>query len=485
MTVQQAFELAARHQRCGQWTEAEALYRQILAVAPSHADSHNNLGILCAGQERLDEAVAAFRRAVQIRPDYADAWNNLGGALKKKRDLDGATAAFEKALEIEPGHVEARSNLGATLTEQGRLEEGIAAHRRAVQLGGKYPECYNNLAIALTEHGEFDEAATAYRRALQLKPDYAEARFNYALLLLLRGEYEDGWRCYESRWDRTPGRNFGCPPWDGTPLDDRCILVHAEQGFGDSIQFIRYATLLADFGGRVIVECQKPLVRLFREVKGVMEAVAFGQPLPAFEVHAPMHSLPFLFRTRLENIPANVPYLSTPAGERVAWEGRLGPAGSRLRIGLAWAGNPENRWTQKRDLPLNRLLPLFQVEGIDFYSLQLAPAADQLRLTPGAGAIRDCSGQLGDFRDTAALMAHLDLVITVETAVAHLAGALALPVWTLLPFVPAWRWGLERNDSPWYPTMRLFRQPALGDWGSVIERVTNELADFKLRHHSP
>ena len=477
LTLEAAFRLAAEHQNSGRLSEAEALYQRILQVAPGHADSLNNLGILWATQERLNEAVAAFRRAIQSRPDYADAHNNLGGVLKKQHALDEAAAAFSQALEWQPGHAEAWSNLGTVLAEQGHVDEAIAAHRRALQLEPDYPQCYNNLAVALAENGDFHDAATAYHHALTLQPDYAEAKFNYSLLLLLLGDFERGWPLYEARWNQ-PGfapRPFSQPLWEGGSVEGQRILLHAEQGFGDSIQLIRYAPLLAERGGHVIVECPRPLVDLFRGAKSVRQIIVTGDPLPPFDVHAPMHSLPWLFQTTAETIPAEVPYLIADPNRCRGWEVLLGSERPCLRVGVALSGNPYNRWTRKRDIPAELFRPILQVPGINFFSLQVS-SIESLPPSPGGpAAIHDSASALQDFADTAALMVNLDLIITAETAVAHLAGALGRPTWTLVPFVPAWRWGLGRTDSPWYPTMRLFRQPALGDWSSVIHQVAEEL----------
>lgn len=477
LTLEAAFRLAAEHQNSGRLDEAEALYRQILQAAPGHVASLNNLGILWAVQERLNEAVTAFRHAIQFRPDYADAHNNLGGVLKKQNALDESAAAFSRALQCQPRHAEAWSNIGAVLAEQGHVDQAIAAHRRALQLEPDHPQCYNNLAIALTEHGDFPAAATAYDHALALQPDYAEAKFNYSLLLLLLGDFERGWPLYEARWNQ-PGfaqRPFSQPLWDGGSIEDKRILLHAEQGFGDSIQFIRYAPLIAARGGHVIVECPLPLVELFRSVKGVRQIVVTGDPLPSFDLHVPMHSLPGIFQTTVKNIPAEIPYLFAEPNRRRGWEVLLGSERPCLRVGVALRGNSHNRWTRKRDIPAELFRPILQVPGINFFSLQVGFGAASLSAAGGPPAFPDSAGALQDFADTAALMANLDLIITAETAVAHLAGALGRPTWTLVPFVPAWRWGLGRNDSPWYPTMRLFRQPALGDWPSVIHQVVEEL----------
>jgi hypothetical protein len=253
-------------------------------------------------------------------------------------------------------------------------------------------------------------------------------------------------------------------------------LLHSEQGFGDTIQFIRYAPLLARQGARVVVECQPELRSLLRGVEGVQHLLAQGEPLPPFDLHAPLLSLPLAFGTRLGSIPAQVPYLKADPALAEAWRGKVAGDGRRLKIGLAWAGSPARKGDRQRSVSLSALAPLAAVKGADFYSLQKGPAAEQAKNPPPEMRLMDLTAELKDFADTAALIASLDLVISVDTAVAHLAGAMARPVWTLLEFVPAWRWLLDREDSPWYPTMRLFRQPSRGDWGSVVRRVAEALA---------
>jgi hypothetical protein len=297
------------------------------------------------------------------------------------------------------------------------------------------------------------------------------------MLLLLRGDFEQGWPDYEARLRLSSAatRDFAQPVWDGSPLEGRRVLVHAEQGFGDAIHFIRYAPLMAERGGEVIVECRAHLADLFRTVKGVREVVVDGEPLPAFAAHVPMLSLPLLFQTRRATIPKEVPYLLVNPARREIWRKRLGEKRGRLRIGLCLAGSALNRRTRTRDISLERLGPLLEVKGIDFFSLQPGPSAEETARSLAKAGIIDHTKEVGDFADTAAFMAELDLVITVDTAVAHLAGALGRPVWTLLPLIPDWRWGLEGADTPWYPTMQLFRQTSAGDWEPVVQRVASAL----------
>jgi hypothetical protein len=297
---------------------------------------------------------------------------------------------------------------------------------------------------------------------------------------LLRGEFTTGWPLYEARWAASgvKERQLSCPPWDGGPLYHRRILIHAEQGFGDTIQFARYAALVASLKGEVVIECSSLLVNLLRSAKHVNEVVAAGDPLPLFDTHLPMLSLPLVLATKRETIPGGVPYLFAETARIDAWKHHLGQVPKPPRIGVAWRGNPGHPRARSRDLPFQKLAPLLEVRGATFCSLQMERGSGEDRDSPGPPRMYDFTNHIVDFADMAAFTEHLDLIISVDTAVAHLGGALGRPVWTLLPFVPDWRWGLEEDTTQWYPTMRLFRQPKLGDWDSVIQRVAEELRLF-------
>jgi len=461
----------------GRLDEAVLAYRRALQLNPQHLEARLNLGNALKAQGRWDDAVEAYRSVLELKPDCAEACNNLGVARAGQGRLQDAVAAYRRALELKPDDADAHNNLGAALKEKGEFEDAIAALRRAVELKPGHVEAHSNLGAALIERGQFAEAMAACRQALELNPEHSDVKFNYSTLLLLRGDFEQGWPFHESRWNALhPPRNFSQPRWDGGSVDGKRVLVHAEQGLGDSIHFIRYAKLIAERGGKVVVECPRSLVDLFRSAQGVSEVVATGDPLPPFDLHVPMLSQAFVFKTTSQTIPGEVPYLFAEPARREAWRQRLGADKSPLRVGLAWVGNPLSLALRKRHLAFEMLLPLLKLHGVEFFSLQIGPGAEQLQRCSAAPAIVDHTAHIHNFADTAAFMAELDLIISVDTAVAHLAGALARPVWTLLPFSPDWRWGLEREDTPWYPTMRLFRQPALGDWAAVIQRVAEELS---------
>ena len=491
-------------QRAGQSEQAIALLRESLSLEPQNADTCMHLGIALHDAGKLDEAIAALRRAVELNPRSADAHNNLGNLLQEKGKLIEAVDCFGKSLLLRPEHAEALNNLGNALREQGRLDEAQSAlrraldlrpnvpqihnnlanvlrsaartgeaiqeYRRAVTLEPRYAEGWNNLGVVLREVGQIQESIDAHRKAIAIDPAYADAHFALAFSLLLSGDFHNGWREYEWRLRRKTGSQVLERNWDGADLDGRTILLHAEQGFGDTIQFARYVPLVMHRGGKVIVACQRELVRLLEHLSGVERVMPIDDPLPGFHVHCPLMSLPLVFGTDRASIPANVPYLAADPASVAAWAKRVSP-GAKLNVGLAWTGRPTHPDDRNRSIPSNALAPLAAVSNVSFHSLQ--PGS----LTSNSGFdIIDHTDRLGDFADTAALIANLDLVITADTAVAHLAGAMAKPVWLMLPFAPDWRWMLSRDDSPWYPTMRLFRQLVPHDWRSVIANVCRALA---------
>ncbi len=461
--------------------EAIASYLRAIDLDPNYPGAHNNMGIALKAQGRLDEAIASYRRAIALDPNYAVAHNNLGLALKEQGRWDAAAACFRAALDIRPDFPEAHNNLGTVLGEHARQQEAVACYRKAIELEPDFPEAYNNLGTALRAQQRLDEAVCSYQRAIGLKPDYAEAHTNLAMALLARGDMAAGWEEYEWRW-KAPDtiearRDFAQPQWRGEHAAGRTLLIHAEQGLGDSLQFCRYAPLAAATGLRVILEVPVPLVRLFRGLPGVDRVVTRGRGGAGFDLHCPMLSLPLALGTTITTIPNVVPYLQADASEVAAWRTRLDTLGMPgRRIGLAWAGSSRLHsptgaaLDRRRSIAPDRLAPLLAVPGLRFVSLQKGgPAA------PADFPLLDCMGEMEDFADTAALIANLDLVIAVDTAVVHLAAALGKPVWLLDRFDPDWRWLVGRRNSPWYPTLRLYRQPRPGDWDSVLVEVASDL----------
>jgi hypothetical protein len=365
-------------------------------------------------------------------------------------------------------------NLGNAQARLGRHEEAATSYRQAARLRPHYPEAHSNLGNALLEVGHVEEAARCYEEALRQDPEHPSAHWNRAWLRLLCGDFERGWEEYEWRWvtGNAAPRHFRQPVWDGSALWGATILLHAEQGLGDTVQFVRYAPWVKEAGGRVVVECQARLAPLVRTVAGVDEVVEAGSTLPPFDTHAGLLSLPRIFGTSVKTLPAEVPYFTLDATRIERWRARLAQAGG-FKAGLVWAGSPTHKNEHSRSIRLSALAPLAAVSGVSLFSLQRGPQAAELASAPFP--ITNLEEQNNDILDTAASLTHLDLVIAVDTMVAHLAGALARPVWTLLAYVPDFRWLLGRDDSPWYPTMRLFRQPRPGDWAAVIARVAEEL----------
>jgi len=478
-----------------------------------YAQAHYNLGVVRARQGQLDEAIAQYRQALRLNPESAETHNNLASALHQKGQLDEAVGCYHQALRCRPDCAEAYTNLGAALTVLGRLDEAVACYQQALRINPHFAEVCNNLGEALKELGQLDEALANFDQALQLKPGFAEPRWNRSLLWLLLGDFAKGWSEYEWRWTQAnmPRRSFPQPLWDGSALDGRTILLDAEQGLGDTLHFIRYVPLVRERGGNVIVECQPALLRLLAEAgKGpqglsrkrpVTPLVGRGSPLLAFEVQAPLLSLPRIFNTSLATIPANVPYLHADAELVGHWRQEMrkspksevqspksnaplptsdiGHRTSDFLVGIAWQGSPTYRYDRQRSIPLAHFAALAKVEGVHLISLQKGPGAEQLRAMAGQFPVVDLGNRLdetsGAFMDSAALMKNLDLVICSDTAIPHLAGALADPVWVALPLVPDWRWLLQREDCPWYPTMRLFRQTRCDRWEDVFERLAEEL----------
>lgn len=470
-------------QALGRHEEALASYDAAIGINPDHAEALNNRSVVLRALERHEEALASCDRALGIRPEYAEALRNRGSALQALGRHEEALACHERAFSIQP---DARGALavGNALQALNRHEEALAIYDKALSIKPDYAEAFNNRGNALQGLNRHEEALESYARAIALKPNDAEAHWNEGLTRLAMGDYERGWEKYEWRWQNRklalPQRYSDQPAWLGTrDVAGRTILLYPEQGYGDAIQFIRYAPMVAALGARVVVACQETLRKIFETVEGVQSVVTPEQALPAHDCHAALMSLPLAFRTTLNTIPARIPYLRAD-GERIeTWRTRLAPGGARLKVGLAWSGNPRFAAARTKACPVDQLVPLVETPHCDFFSLQKGEAASQVsRLNAASRRVIDYTGELDTFADTAALIDGLDLVITIDTVVAHLAGALGKPVWILLPYAADWRWLRGREDSPWYPTARLYRQPRIGDWDHVIQRVTTELARY-------
>ena len=469
--------LGAAFQDLGKKDESLACYHRAVELEPGNSDAHNNLGVAFKNLGKLDEAIACYQRALELKPDNASAHNNLGIAFLEQRKLDEAVACQRRALELKPDNADTHNNLGAAFKEQGKLDEAVACYRRALELKPDYADAHSNLGAAFQEQGKLDEALACYARALELKPDNPGTHNNRALLRLLLGDFQEGWPESESRWDIKGFRRrpFYQPLWDGRPLEGKTILLHSEQGLGDTIQFVRYAPLVKQAGARVLLECQKPLVRLLAGCRGVDELLGRGDDLPPFDFHAPLLSLPGILHTSLETIPADVPYLFADPPLVEHWRGELESIAG-FKVGIVWRGSPVFRNDRARSFPLSCFEPLAGLPDVRLISLQKGAGVEQLQDLAGRFPVTELGSRLDDFTDTAAAMANLDLVIACDTAVAHLAGAMRLPVWVAIPFIPDWRWMLDRDDSPWYPSVRLFRQKKPGDWASVFDQMKTAIA---------
>ncbi len=452
--------------------EAAARYEKALALKPDFPQARNNLGIALADLGRHDEAMAQYRQAIALEPGYAEALANLGVALAALDRPAEAVPCFEAALARQPGFAEAALNLGNAQFALGAFAAAIGSYERAVALAPGSARAHNNLGRGLEALNRHEEAIPRYAKAAALAPDYAGAQWNLALAHLALGDFAEGWPRYEWRWrngDLTP-RAFARPLWRGEEIAGRTILIHAEQGFGDTLHFVRYVPLLARRGAHVMLEAPPPLLPLLAGLDGLAGLFATGEDLPDFDCHVPLLSLPAAFATTLDTIPRQVPYLAPPADRVARWRAALAPL-CGLRIGIAWAGSATNSNDRNRSLPLERLRPLLELPGIGFVSLQKELRPGDAALLAACPDLLSLGDRLEDFADSAAVASLLDLVITVDTSVAHLAGALGRPVWIMLPYAAEWRWPRQREDSPWYPTARLFRQGAPGDWTRLVARL--------------
>jgi tetratricopeptide (TPR) repeat protein len=461
------------------WDEALQAYARALELDPRNARVHNNRGNVLQKLKRWNEALASYQKALELRPDYSEALTNRGAVLRELRRWDEAVANYRKALTLRPDYAEALSNLALALKEMNRWDEALQYCDRALAARPGFPEALNNRGFVLHDLRRWDEALASYQQAIDARPDYAEPRWNMSLLHLLRGDYARGWDLFEWRWkteDIAPQfRAFAEPLWLGQEdIAGKSVLIHSEQGLGDTIQYARYVHEVAGRGAKVVFETPAALQSLMASSFPEARVVAKNAPHGGVDFQVPLASLPLAFGTTVETIPARVPYLAVEDARQRQWNERLGPR-TKKRIGIAWAGNPAQRNDHNRSMAFRHLAPLLEMD-FEFHCLQKD-------LRPGDGEalakfpkLKRWDAQLGDFADTAALANALDLVISVDTSIAHLAGALGRPTWILLTWMADYRYFLDREDSPWYPTARLFRQPRPGDWDAVVERARLALA---------
>ncbi len=459
-----------------EYAEAAACCEKALAVNPSHVESMVNFGVIYKELKEPARALEYYDRALEQRPGYIDALNNKGLALIDLSRFDDAIECLEAALKSAPNRAEIHNNLGAALDEKGEYATAYTKYQQALALMPDCPESYYGLGNLARKQSDIDGAIGYYNRAIALRPGYAEAHWNMAFLLLLKGDLLQGWRESEWRWRRKHKKMHGFtgPAWDGGDLTGRTILLHCEQGFGDSIQFIRYAALVKEKGGTVLLVCPPALEKLFKHIGGVDRIFTDAKHVPAYDVQAPLMSLPGVFGTTLETIPAEKSYVQADERRAGFWRNKLAYLPG-LRVGIVWRGNPQHLNDRSRSMKPEQFAAFASLPGVAIVNLQKDVRDDEIAALAANKSFLNAGPELGDFSDTAALLSCLDLVISVDTSVCHLAGALGVPVWTLIAHEPDWRWLLGRADSPWYPSMTLYRQPKAGDWASVIETVKADL----------
>jgi tetratricopeptide (TPR) repeat protein len=469
--------------KLGQFDEAIAAYGTAAALAPARAnawlaEANHQMALVLQGRGQYAAAAAAQQQAVQLRPDSVAVQNNMGLIYWRLRRLDEAIRHYRRAIELDPGFAPAWANLGGALRDADRLEEAIEVLKTAIALAPNAADGHGNLGLVLHDLGRFEEALALYEKARTCDPGHALARLNRAMLTLLNGDFTEGFAEYE--WRRKgglpncPARSFAEPEWQGEDLAGRTILIHAEQGLGDTLQFCRFVPEVEARGGRVVLEVQRPLVSLVAASFPTATVIAERSVLPPFDCQLPMMSLPWRLGTTLATLPATTPYLAADPAKVALWRERL-KAVPGLKVGLVWAGNPAYARDNQRSVPAELLLAQLPREGVSLFSLQKDKRpGDEAALTAHGGIV-DLAPQLGDFSDTAAAVSALDLVITIDSAVAHLAGALHRPTWVLLSYALDWRWLRERPDSPWYPSARLFRQSAPRDWPGVLATLSAAL----------
>ncbi len=458
----------------GNLEEAEASCRRAVELQPSYAEAHNNLGVVLEQRGQLPEAAKCFREAVRQKPDYAEAYYNLGLAMKRLGQLDKAVPCYARAVRYRPNYAEAHCSLAKALKDLHREREALVSYAEALRLKPSYPEALNGRGAIYLEQGRIAEAIDHFTEAVALRPKGADSHLNRGLALLQLGRFTAGWPEYEWRFqfEDMPERQLPKPRWQGESLAGRTILLHAEQGLGDTIHFVRYAVILAEQGARVIVECQRPLLPLLKTCPGIAQLVASGDELPEFDFHCPMMSVPGVVGTTVETIPASPAYLAAEPDRIDRWRQELGSDG-QFRIGIAWQGNPQLSDDRRRSFRLSEFAPLAAVPGVQLFSLQKGPGEEQL--CKQSWSCIDLASRIDPpgeaFLDTAAVMNVLDLVVSSDTSILHLAGALGVRAWAALTYAPDWRWLLDRPDTPWYPSVRLFRQSLQDDWTSVFAQM--------------
>jgi tetratricopeptide (TPR) repeat protein len=451
-----------------------------IALKPDYAEAYCGRGNVFERRKKLEEALKSYDRGIELKRDWADAFYNRGNVLHELKRLDESLESYDRAIVLKPGYAEAYCNRGIVLSDLRRLNDAEASYERAILYQPHFVLAYSNRGSVLRSLKRLDEAIESYDCAIALSPDFADARWGSAISKILTGNYTEGWKLYEWRWKTdefiNSQRHYNKKLWLGDLIiKDKVLFIYREQGFGDYIQFIRYALLAEQAGARVILEVPAPLMALVSTLKGNFTLVETGAPLPEFDYHCPVMSLPLAFKTTVETIPAQIPYLYADEAKKKQWCKNFGEK-TKPRIGLVWSGTPNHRNDHNRSFPLRQLSDLLDLP-FEFHSLQKDVRAVDIDALEEFSQVHQHQDDLLDFSDTAALVEQMDIVISVDTSVAHLAGAMGKSLFVLLPYVPDYRWMLDRSDSPWYPTARLFRQPALYDWDSVIAEVGQVLME--------
>jgi FKBP-type peptidyl-prolyl cis-trans isomerase 2/TolA-binding protein len=444
---------------------------------PFHALSYYHLGVIYQELGQIKKATNLYERALQIDPTLSSAYFNLGVIHQDKEEYDFAIERYKKALEYSPENFGAYNNLGLCYLENENLDDAMASFQKSIELKPDFAEAYSNIGNVYHNKLMLDEAINMYKKAIDIDPNYTDAHWNLAISYLLKGELEQGWKEYEWRWktDEFHRPSFPKPIWNGEPIHGKKLLIITEQGLGDALQFLRYIPLIYKKGVKIIFTCSEELIPLIKNHEEISEIIPRNSIVPEFDYYCSLLSLPLIFNTTINNIPQNIPYINATKKSIKYWHNKLSNNQNKMKIGIVWAGNPKHKMDKKRSIPLKTYYPLFDLKGVAFYSLQKGKGSEQVDDESKKMGLIDLTNEINDFSDTAGFIMNLDLVITVDTAVAHLAGALGRPVWVLIPYIPDWRWMLNREDSPWYPTMRLFRQSSRGDWETVVIKIRQEL----------
>ena len=466
--------------------EALSSYTRAIEINPYDSEAYSNRGITLNELKKFDEALADYDRAIEINPSFAEAYSNRGNTLKELNRLDDALASYDLAIQINPLFAEAYSYRGIALTEQKRIDEALASFDRVIEIKPDSAEAFYNRGVNLEQSQRYEQALSSYQRAIEIDPDYASAHWNKSLIFLLLGEFSFGLKLYEWRWKVARlgliKRSFPKPLWLGNEnIQNKTILLHAEQGLGDTIQFCRYAKLVKELGARVLFEVPKSLLDLLNGLEGVDEFIESGKEIPAFDYHCPLLSLPLAFNTNLSNIPSHRAYLKSDPIKINHWQKKLGDK-KKLRIGVVWSSVSSFKGDKNRSMRLEEFIQCIPLEKYQVVCLQKdikIEDKDYFQLL--SGQIYSYGTDLKDFADTAALAKCVDLVVSTCTSVPHMSAALGVPTWVLLSCLPDWRWLLERDDSPWYPSIKIYRQSSLGDWQSVMRRVRRDLIEYSKK----